>query len=123
MKWCILQVGGTAPLRARVSAAPLKHYVRVGFGRLLGSPPRPVEAVGAANELQVRFASPRSRERGPVEAETLSVPFRDVSHPLRARVSAAPLKRNHPPRGVDHPSTLRARVSAAPLKRIKGHIL
>src|SRR5688500_11617525 len=88
-------------LRAHVSAAPLKP-------------------TGRGSSAQSEAPSPRSRERGPVEATTK--PFVALMPPssLRAHVSAAPLKHQESPWADHVEHALRAHVSAAPLKRF-GH--
>ena len=87
---------GSLPLRALTSAAPLKP------GRHTGVP--------------VECRTPRSHERGSVEAGCgcgLSVGAR---RPLRALTSAAPLKRSRAGREPPAACPLRALTSAAPLK-------
>ena len=84
-------------LRARKSAAPLK---RAENGRLAANGPylrarksaAPLKQRGPTLGAGVGRRSPRSKERGSVEAPIEIDPFRAITH-LRARKSAAPLKR------------------------------
>ena len=77
----------------------------------------PVEAPCASRTAAPADGSPRSRERGPVEA--LGGNFRtSFSRTLRAHVSAAPLKRETREETDAGSFPLRAHVSAAPLKRV-----
>ena len=87
-------------LRARKSAAPLKLFGMMFIGGWL-------------------VASPRSKERGSVEASRL-LAYRISLRDLRARKSAAPLKRGDRCEVAQPPGDyLRARKSAAPLKRAR----
>ncbi len=85
------------PLRAQVSAAPLKPGVLAHSTTAWHAPPRssergPVEA-GLRKLIKPPVADPpRSSERGPVEALGVVKPTSRVMS-LRAQVSAAPLKR------------------------------
>ena len=165
-------------LRAHMSAAPLKRGKRSSVkARMLGTPrshergpveaeklgvfvdafnddtPRshergPVEARRGWPRCGVRGNTPRSHERGPVEASPHGAALLHDIIPLRAHMSAAPLKqfrepfvhgghvvtpRSHergPVEAWQRPAarnsrwrTLRAHMSAAPLKlRLVGHV-
>src|SRR5688572_3043126 len=90
-----------ANFRAHVSAAQLKRILE----NVLLSPP---------------WSFPRSRERGPIEANKVSNSYFQLFSHFRAHVSAAQLKQLPMSRDLANWTNFRAHVSAAQLKRCRS---
>ena len=115
--------------RRRVSSTTARNFFLQGLFLLhnfgLVSPRShergPVEAFDSIFYQRGNSRSPRSHERGPVEASG-GEPQQGISEHLRALTSAAPLKLPGDGPKNNQQLNLRALTSAAPLKQLGRHV-